>query len=181
MAGKRAPQAFAVTPPPGYASAIMALMLALPAIAVIVIFATERVTNRESLIGITITLGVIAIAGLACTIGIKRRRVELQDGMLKVVAGLFTHRVGIGGIDLERARIVDLAERTELRPVLKTGGMSLPGYSAGNFRLRKGLGKAFCLLTDKRRVLWLPERDGKSQLLLSLEHPQTLLDALRRA
>ena len=28
-------------------------------------------------------------------------------------------------------------------------------------------------------VLWLPQRDGKSQLLLSLERPQALLDALR--
>jgi len=35
------------------------------------------------------------------------------------------------------------------------------------------------LSTERRRVLWLPLRDGKQQLLLSLEHPQALLDALR--
>ena len=57
--------------------------------------------------------------------------------------------------------------------------MSLPGYQAGHFRLRAKLGKAFCLVTDTRRVLWLPMRDGKQQLLLSLERPQALLDALR--
>jgi hypothetical protein len=30
-------------------------------------------------------------------------------------------------------------------------------------------------------VLWLPLRDGKQQLLMSLEHPQALLEALRSA
>ena len=38
--------------------------------------------------------------------------------------------------------------------------------------------KAFCLLTQRQRVLWLPLRGGKEQLLLSLERPQALLDAL---
>ena len=40
--------------------------------------------------------------------------------------------------------------------------------------------KAFCLLTRQQRVLILPQRDGAS-LLLSPEHPQALLDALRQA
>jgi hypothetical protein len=57
--------------------------------------------------------------------------------------------------------------------------MSVIGFAAGHFRLREKFGKAFCLLTDRQRVLWLPLRDGKTQLLLSLERPQALLDALR--
>ena len=55
----------------------------------------------------------------------------------------------------------------------------MPGFHAGRFRLREKFGKAFCLLTDRHRVLWLPLRDGKDQLLLSLEQPQALLDALK--
>ena len=101
--------------------------------------------------------------------------------MLHVVAGLFSQRVPVDRIDLGRARILNLEERTELRPAIKTFGMSLPGYQAGHFRLRADLGKAFCLVTDRRRVLWLPQGGGKDQTLLSLEQPQALLDALRSA
>lgn len=109
----------------------------------------------------------------------KRRSVELANGVLDVRAALFRERTPVADIDLERARLVDLAERTDLRPLLKTNGMSLPGFYAGRFRLRGKLAKAFCLVTDRRRVLWLPLHDGKQQLLLSLEQPQALLDALR--
>jgi hypothetical protein len=125
-----------------------------------------------ALVGVTAVLALLMLAT-------KRRSVELRDGMLEVRAALFRQRVAVTQLDLDRARIVDLAERTELRPVIKTGGMSMPGFHAGRFRLREKFGRAFCLVTDRRRVLWLPLRDGKDQLLLSLEQPQALLEALR--
>lgn len=122
-----------------------------------------------------VVLLVLAILLLA----MKRRAVELRDGILDIRAAMYRKRVATAELDLQRARIVDLEERTELRPLLKTNGMSLPGFHAGHFRLRDKFGRAFCLLTDRRRVLWLPLRDGKNQLLLSLQQPQALLDALR--
>lgn len=109
----------------------------------------------------------------------RRRVVQLRDGVLDVRAAMYRRRVQVADIDLPRARIVDLSEHTELRPSLKTNGMSLPGFHAGRFRLRRAPGRAFCLLTDGRRVLWLPLRDSEQQLLLSLEKPHALLDALR--
>jgi hypothetical protein len=99
--------------------------------------------------------------------------------MLDVRATLYRKRVPAAALDLGRARVVDLAERTELRPWLKSNGMSVPGFHAGHFRLRGDFGKAFCLLTQRQRVLWLPLREGKEQFLLSLEKPQALLDALK--
>lgn len=171
---------FEVTPPPRHAWWIMALLLLLPAVAVVaLLFVDGNTRNQEAAIGTGVALFVIALASLGCMIGLKRRRVHLHGQTLQVDAGLFSHCVSVDSIDLERARIVDLDERLELRPAIKTFGMSLPGYHAGHFRLRQKLGKAFCLVTDRRRVLWLPLRDGKQQLLLSLEHPQALLDALR--
>ena len=172
-------QSFAVTPPPLHAWWIMALLLLVPALAVMAVgFAGGRGADGQATLGTGVAMVVIAIAGIACAIALKRRRVQLEGEVLQVVAGLFSHRVPIDRIDIARARIVDLDERTELRPALKTFGMSLPGYHAGHFRLRQKLGKAFCLVTDRRRVLWLPLRDGQRQLLLSLVHPQALLDAL---
>lgn len=156
------------------------MLLLLPAVAVMAIFIADgNAGKQDAAIGTSVALFVIATASVGCTIGLKRRHVQLQGPVLQVVAGLFSHRVAIDRIDVERARVVDLDERTELRPAIKTFGMSLPGCHAGHFRLRQKLGKAFCLVTDRRRVLWLPVRDGKQQLLLSLEHPQALLDALR--
>jgi hypothetical protein len=114
-------------------------------------------------------------------LAMRRRSVELRDGVLDVRATLYRKRVAVTELDLERARVVNLAERTELRPWLKSNGMSMPGFRAGHFRLRGDFGKAFCLLTQRERVLWLPLRDGKQQFLLSLERPQALLDALRAA
>lgn len=123
-------------------------------------------------------LPVVLIAVGSIVFVLRRRRVSLEQGVLTVAAGFNTRRVAIGEIDLPAARIVDLREHTELKPMLKVMGTGLPGYQAGHFRLRNR-SKAFVLLTDRTRVLVLPEKSGK-KLLLSLAQPQALLDELQR-
>jgi len=129
--------------------------------------------------GAAVGLLPVALAGVLVAVAIRRRRVELAGGELRIAAGLLRHRVARSGLDLGKAAVVDLAERTELRPLWRTFGVGMPGYRAGHYRLRNGA-KAFVLLTDTRRVLMLPAREGRT-LLLSLEQPQALLDALRIA
>lgn len=124
-----------------------------------------------------LVLAPLLLAGLSWAM--RRRRVELRHGVLDVRAAMYRKQVPVARLDLARARVVDLAERTELRPLLKTNGMALPGFHAGHFRLRGKLGKAFCLVTDRQRVLWLPLQGEGQQLLLSVVQPQALLDALR--
>lgn len=116
--------------------------------------------------------------GLIVT-ALRRRRVSLEQGVLTIAAGFNTRRIAISEMDLNGARIVDLREHTDLKPMLKVMGTSLPGYEAGHFRLRNR-NKAFVMLTDRTRVLLLPEKSGK-KLLLSLQQPQALLDALRKS
>lgn len=116
-------------------------------------------------------LGFVALCTFYC-----RRSVTLEAGTLVIRAGLNTRRVPTQAIELERARIIDLDAVRELQPGRMTLGSSLPGYRAGWFRSRQW-GKGFYLLTNRRRVLWLPERDGP-HLLLSLQQPQALLAAL---
>lgn len=127
------------------------------------------------------TLAGLAVIGVltGLLLAMRRRSVRLQDGVLEVRAGPYRKRLACSELALAQARIVDLGERTELRPAVKTNGISMPGFNAGHFRLHKNLDKAFCLLTQRQRVLWLPLRDGKQHLLISLERPQALLDALR--
>ena len=106
-----------------------------------------------------------------------RNGVALDGTTLRVRAGLHRLAVEVATLDLDAARIVDLPGEPALKPMLKTFGTSMPGDQAGHFRLRDR-GKAFLLLTERRKVLVLSERSGR-RLLLSLERPQALLDALR--
>lgn len=122
------------------------------------------------------TIG-LSVAAATLYFGLTRRSVRIEASQLQVIAGLHRHRVAAGELDLQHARVVDLAEHTDLAPRLHTMGLSLPGYQAGWFRTRQWR-KVFCLVTARRRVLWLPERGGGA-LLLSLERPEALLERLR--
>ena len=174
-------QSFAVIPPATLATAFMLLtggVLPLLILAGMLWFHRMDMDGMIRLLPVLVI--VAAVLGLSL-LAMKRRSVALVGNVLEVRAALFRERTPIADIDLDRARVVDLAERLDLRPVVKTMGMSLPGFHAGRFRLRGKLVKAFCLVTDRHRVLWLPLHNGKDQLLLSLERPQTLLDALQAA
>jgi hypothetical protein len=98
-----------------------------------------------------------------------RNGIALEGTTLRVRAGLHRLAAEVATLDLDAARIVDLAGEPALKPMLKTFGTSMPGYQAGHFRLRDR-GKAFLLVTERRKVLVLPERSGR-RLLLSLERP----------
>jgi len=128
---------------------------------------------------------VVVIFGTALVpavmLSLLAHREVLLDGDKLVVTGalVFARKVPVGKLDLDRARILDLGEHTEFRPLLQLGGFALPGFKAGHYLLRNR-SRAFCLLTSSNKVLLLPQRNGKL-LLLSPEHPQAVLDALRQA
>jgi len=126
--------------------------------------------------GALLALPILLLAATVIAVVMRRRSVRLEGATLHMAAGMHNRKVAVAGLDLAGARIVDLAEHKALRPLFKSFGTSLPGYHAGHFRLRDR-SRAFVLVTDARRVLVLPERSGH-RLLLSLRHPQALLDAL---
>jgi hypothetical protein len=126
-----------------------------------------------------IALPVILASLALMTRAFRRRRVSLGDGILTIAAGVNTRRVATAELDLATARVVDLRERSDFKPMLKLFGTRVPGLSMGHFRLRDR-SRAFVLLTDSSRVLVLNERSGH-RLLLSLDRPQALLDALQAA
>lgn len=112
--------------------------------------------------------------------GLAHREIGIKADALAVSGALvFARTVPVRDLALDQARILDLQEHTELRPMLQLFGFSLPGLTVGHYLLRNR-SRAFCLLTSRQRVLHLPLRNGKAAFLLSPEHPQALLDALRR-
>ena len=170
---------FSVIPPPGYA---IAFLVVLGGVAPFLLLARTLWFRDPPLDGWMPMLPILVIIPLVLgllALAMRRRSVTLADDTLEVRAAMYRERTPIAAIDLVRSRLIDLSERTELRPLIKTNGMSLPGFSAGHFRLRGKLAKAFCLITDRHRVLWLPLHNGKDHLLLSVERPQALLDALQ--
>ena len=120
-----------------------------------------------------------AIVSLAIVLPMWRREAAFDGHRLRVKATFYTRQAALADFDLAAARVVDLREHTELKPFLKTNGYGVPGLWAGHFRLRDKR-PAFCLVTDPSRVLCLPRSDGRVWLL-SLTHPQAVLDILRRA
>lgn len=161
---------FAVIPPDAR------LMILLPALSLVVGLVGLSFAARDEP---RIWLGaipIVLIVGLLAW-SIRRRRVTLDGDRLRIAGSLHTASVRVAELDLDAARIIDLAEVAALRPRFKTFGASMPGFHAGHFRLRDR-SRAFLLLTDRRKVLALRERGGRV-LLLSLEKPQALLEALR--
>ena len=163
---------FPVVPPdarlvwllPGFATLAVVIGIALLA------------TTQEPRAWLALPVAFASFAVLALLL--RRIRVSLDAGLLTIAASINTHRVAVTDLDLTAARVIDLREHNEWKPLVKVFGTRLPGCSLGHFRLRDR-SPAFVLLTDRARVLMLPEKSGK-KLLLSLQQPQVLLDALSK-
>lgn len=153
--------------------------LLLPVLAAAIIAASLLLPQRQPTPAPAwlVTPFFIALLMVGLLLALRRRRIAIDGHELRIAATFYTRRVAIDALDLEQARIVDLAERTELAPMLKLNGFGLPGFKAGHYLLRNR-SRAFCLLTGFERVLVLWQRDDKF-ILLSPDQPQALLARLR--
>lgn len=77
-----------------------------------------------------------ALVVVAPLVWMQRRRIAIEDGTLVIRAGIGTRKFAAGDFDLDKARILDLGEHIEFKPMLKLGGIGLPGFKAGTFLLR---------------------------------------------
>lgn len=172
----RAVRVFAARAPAPLALGVLCAAAAAP-LAIMLLAAlrdgTWHAAGTPPFLAIGLALAVTAAVGLS----LRRRDVQLTPTHLVVRASLFTRRVPLSDLELARARRVDLAEHAEYKAWLKKRGLSLPGFHAGTFRMRGG-GTAFYLVSGTRDVLVLPTRNGPT-LVLALESPTALLDALR--
>ncbi|WP_088100533.1 PH domain-containing protein [Xanthomonas retroflexus] len=124
------------------------------------------------------SLAVIVLMGIGLGWAFFRRRVELAGNVLDVRSTLYRRRTPVADLLLDQAEVVDLSRDRRYGIRFKTNGYSMPGFYSGHFRLQGG-GKGFALVTNRARTLVIPVRGG-STLLLSLERPQALLEALRK-
>lgn len=168
---------FAIPPPGKFVPVfllILGVLLPLIVLAALVLTAHDA---RVILLGLPAALIFPLVTG-AIGWSMYRRKIRIKDKAL-LIGAFGWRRVQMSELDLDAAVVLDLEQHAQLQPVLKLAGTSLPGYRSGWFRLRDRR-TAYLLLTDWRRVLVLPKRDGKV-ILLSPTRPEALLDALRRA
>lgn len=166
-------------PPLGKAPVVFAVVLGGIVPIIVAILALMQLESGELSPAILLAIqGGIALLTLGLVLPLWRREASFDGRRLRVKATWYTRESPLSDFQLDQARVVDLREHLEFKPVIRTNGMALPGLAAGHFRLRN-LRKAFCLVTDPARVLALPHVDGRVWLL-SLQHPQAVLDILRR-
>ncbi|MCX7556656.1 hypothetical protein OS187_07445 [Xanthomonadaceae bacterium JHOS43] len=158
---------------------MLAVAVALPLLALIHMLVTAQMDVLKS--GLSGYGGVAAISVLVASglfLSLRRLSISIDGDSLVVRAALFTRRVRIAELDLAAARVADLDNDREWRPVLRTNGIGLPGACMGHHRGKPWERRIFCALTSHERVLVLPERNGVRCLLLSAEKPKALLGAL---
>lgn len=170
---------FAIVPPGNrFVAALVALAAAAPVL--VVLLAISGMLEEIHIEALPRVLGLVFLVELPIFLLLfwlgRRRSVALIDGSLVVQAAFYKLCLSRREVDLDAAEIVDLREKREYRPRLRTNGYGVPGLAAGHFRDRQGR-KLFCLVTAPR-VVRLPVTDG-SAVLLSAEHPDRLLRRLR--
>lgn len=110
---------------------------------------------------------------------LRRHRLRLGADGLELATTFYRRRFALSALDLGAARVVDLGERPEYRPMLRTNGVSIPGFRSGWFRLRSG-SRGLVATAGGQRLLWIPTAAGH-ELLLQPRDPRALLEALRAA
>ncbi|WP_374605346.1 hypothetical protein [Arenimonas sp.] len=167
-------------PPIGKAAIWFAVVLGtlVPATTALIIISLANASGDKAVF-ILATQAFVALLVLAILLPMWRRQVAFDGRQIRVKATYYSRQSPLSDFRLDQARVVDTREHTEFKPKLKTNGFGLPGYWAGHFMLRDRR-RAFCLVTDVSKVLALPHADGRVWLL-SFEHPQAVLDILRRA
>ncbi len=166
---------------------LFGLLVALPLTIIVAAMLWERAENQagpSASGGFSpdiVTLGTavfLPLLWLLLDLVMKRHRLQLDHGQLRIRTSFYTRNVGLSELQLDHARVVDLDERPEFEPALKTNGYALPGFKSGHFRLHNGE-KAFVAIAGGPRALWLPTTAGKG-LLLQPHQPDALLKHLRQ-
>lgn len=106
-----------------------------------------------------------------------RHRLRLDGAGLGIVTTFYRQHLALPELRLDAARVVAIDEHPELKPMLKSNGMALPGFRSGWFRSRT-FKKLFVASAGGKRLLWLPTTRGHA-LLLQVRQPQLLLERLR--
>ena len=107
----------------------------------------------------------------------RNSRFEISDTGLEIGATMYGRTIPVESLIADGIRVVDLTRDHDLHPRWRTNGAGLPGYLAGWFKLQNGE-KSLLFVTDKRRVVYVPTREGYS-VIMSVRRPEEFTTALQ--
>jgi hypothetical protein len=129
------------------------------------------------LIGISILLVLMVALFAWLAYSSRNTRFQVSPEGLRISNTLYGRMIPSAALEVDGARVVDLTRERQFRPKWRTNGAGLPGYHAGWFKLRNGE-KGLLFVTDRKRVVYVPTRDGYS-VMLSVAQPEEFVTALR--
>jgi len=127
---------------------------------------------------ICVILTVVLLALAYTAYSSRNSRVEIEKDRIRLVGDFWGREIPFKLLDVAGARILDLTRNVGYSPKRRTLGTGIPGYASGWFRLRSGE-KALVYLTRRHDVVYMPTSGGYS-LLLSVEEPQSFIEALQQ-
>ena len=147
------------------------------AVLCVVLPAVVAAVATRSLPESAVVFAVALVVWFALDRLMQRHRLGVDAAGLEVVTALYRRRLAWPELALGAARVIEIDEHPERKPLIKTNGMSAFGFNGGWFRSRD-LTRLFVATAGGKRLLWLPTTRGYT-LLLEPRRPQALLERLR--
>lgn len=164
--------AFPITPIGKPAKAVLAAL----ACATLALAIAALLMPTPPWIRLALAVGLFALTGLLAyfLIGGSRAAALVGKDAVRLRIPIYGRSIPRASIDGAAARVITFSSSPQLRPRLRTNGMSVPGYHVGWFRLVNG-SRAFAALTAMdREVAYVPLVDGTA-VLLSVRDPNGLV------
>lgn len=120
-----------------------------------------------------LALLLLVVAAAVIMLGFRTPEIVADEQTIRISNSLYGRTIDIADLQLDRARLIDLATSPELSPKWRTNGIGLPGRQSGWFRLRNGE-KALLFLTRQNRILYIPSKSDYV-LMLSPENAESFL------
>jgi hypothetical protein len=125
--------------------------------------------------------GMVALlAGGICLVLdclLRRHRLRIDAAGIEVATTWYRRQLPWAQLDLAAARVTDMDEHPEFKPMLKSNGFALPGFRSGWFRARN-FARLFVAVAGGSRLLRIPTRLGYTLLLQPVD-PAALLARMR--
>ena len=130
-------------------------------------------------IRLALALGLSALTGLLAyfLIGGSRAAVVVGKDAVRLHIPVYGRSIPRASIDRAAARVITFGSSPQLKPRLRTNGMSVPGYHVGWFRLANGSRALAALTAMDQELAYVPLVDGTAALL-SVRDPKGLVAQL---
>ena len=129
--------------------------------------------------GISLFMLALIIFLMYIAFSSRNAKFEVSPEGIRIRGDIYGRMIRMEKLLTDEAKAVRLNEDSEYRLRWKSNGSGLPGYKAGWFKLRNRE-KALVFITDPKRVVYIPTRDGYS-IMLSVADPGVFIEALRRS